>query len=77
MTLSKTDKIKQILEVFGKSERLVNLNLDNFHENIIDNAVMGKAFIWNKKETKFIYNISSNFHILCSIVFSRAKEKGR
>ena len=53
----KTDKLKKrnTLEIYTQDSLIRSLNLDEFHEGILNNCMVGTPLVWNANETKLAY----------------------
>lgn len=44
-----------VLEVLHEENIVNRVALANHHEKVLNDAIVGSAFVWNKQETKFLY----------------------
>ncbi|EAR93056.2 prolyl oligopeptidase family protein (macronuclear) [Tetrahymena thermophila SB210] len=44
-----------VIEIYKGEDIVSQVNLQEMHEKILDDPIVGNAIVWNKKETKFLY----------------------
>jgi len=48
-------KTRNTLEIYNKDSLIRSLNLDDFHDPILNNPVSGKPLIWSSNENRLLY----------------------
>ncbi|KAL4481787.1 hypothetical protein ABPG74_007876 [Tetrahymena malaccensis] len=48
-------KTNGVIEIYKGEDVIQQASLAEFHEKVLNDAIVGPAFVWNKSETKFLY----------------------